>query len=270
MTSRRKPTVRQASQVGWVYTLCLDPPYPPDALSRTGQAGHYSGWALNLGRRLAVHAGGGVHAARLLQVQIASGGSFRLARAERGTRDRETQLKYCGFTRRCPICQAGKAGISFAELGWVYVLHRDLPAPPGEVAEPQHHIVYTDAPAVRPDAPITRKAERLLRVPGPGKGQGRWRLVAVERNTRDRASQLERYQPVRYCPACNPARAGAGATVMPRAAADKAALPGLSSAVDFPQANPLAVCGADALGPLVRPPRAGQQGSSRGLVRGRS
>jgi hypothetical protein len=39
------------------------------------------------------------------QVQLAVGGSWRLASAELGRQDRETQLTYRGTSRRRPICQ---------------------------------------------------------------------------------------------------------------------------------------------------------------------
>jgi len=48
--------------------------------------------------------------ARLTQVQREAGGSWVLADVERGvTRDRETQLKERGASRRCSVCQSLRA-----------------------------------------------------------------------------------------------------------------------------------------------------------------
>lgn len=111
MTSRRAPRGLPATQQGWVYTLHLVPAY--------GHAKHYTGWTADLPSRLAAHAAGGADAARLLQVQLDAGGTWVLVGLERGTRDRETQLKERGASRRCPACKAEKDG----------------PLPPGFLAE---------------------------------------------------------------------------------------------------------------------------------------
>jgi hypothetical protein len=91
-----------------VYTLHFDPLYrpSPDAPSYK-TAGHYTGWAANLEKRLAEHEAG--RGARLTQVQAAAGGTWRLAAVEPGTRFRERQLKAHGASRRCPICRAEAA-----------------------------------------------------------------------------------------------------------------------------------------------------------------
>jgi hypothetical protein len=94
--------------MGWVYTLHLDPPYRG---SDRQHADHYTGWAKDLRARLEEHESGGPDAANLLQHQKKAGGTWRLAAVERGTRDREIQLKYRGGSRRCPICQAAAAGL---------------------------------------------------------------------------------------------------------------------------------------------------------------
>jgi hypothetical protein len=90
-----------------VYTLHFDPPYKPypDA-PRYKWAGHYTGKAREsrLETRLAEHAAG--QGARITQVQIQSGGSWRLAKVEPGGHEREAQLKQHGAARRCPICKA--------------------------------------------------------------------------------------------------------------------------------------------------------------------
>ena len=86
-----------------VYTLHFDPPYSPSPdAPQYKTAGHYTGWAGDLEARLAEHEAG--LGARLTQVQKEAGGSWRLAAAEPGGRDRERQLKQHGAGRRCPIC----------------------------------------------------------------------------------------------------------------------------------------------------------------------
>jgi predicted GIY-YIG superfamily endonuclease len=57
----------------------------------------------HLNARLAEHAAG--RGARLTQVQLAAGATWRLASAEPGARDRETQLKERGAAPRCQICK---------------------------------------------------------------------------------------------------------------------------------------------------------------------
>ena len=101
--SRRAPHGPPATVPGWVYTLHLDPPL--------GHAKHYTGWRkqaegqeADVEHRLAEHEAG--QGARLTQVQLARGGSWRLASVEPGIRDRETQLKERGAARRCDICKA--------------------------------------------------------------------------------------------------------------------------------------------------------------------
>lgn len=101
--SRRAPSGPPATEQGICYTLHFDPPYPPNAPKGAQIAKHYTGFATDLGARLAEHAAG--RGARLTQVQLAAGGTWRLASAERDTRDRETQLKERGATRRCQICK---------------------------------------------------------------------------------------------------------------------------------------------------------------------
>jgi predicted GIY-YIG superfamily endonuclease len=83
-----------------VYLLHFDQRYE--------HAGHYTGWAEDLDRRLAEHLGG--RAARLIEVITQAGIGFRLARTWPGvTRARERQLKrQGGASRYCPICQADR------------------------------------------------------------------------------------------------------------------------------------------------------------------
>ena len=95
-----------ATVLGAVYTLHFWPPYGDPEVQ---QAGHYTGWAEDgrLNRRLVDHALG--RGARLTQVQREAGGTWVVADVERGvTRDRETQLKERGASRRCSVCQASR------------------------------------------------------------------------------------------------------------------------------------------------------------------
>jgi predicted GIY-YIG superfamily endonuclease len=87
-----------------VYTLHFDPPYKPDPDAPAYKtAGHYTGFAEHLDERLARHAAG--QGARLTQVQLEAGGTWRLADVRPGTRYLERQLKQHGAARRCPICR---------------------------------------------------------------------------------------------------------------------------------------------------------------------
>jgi len=68
-----------------------------------GTAGHYTGWTLDLPRRLAKHEDG--RGARLLEVVKAAGIGWTLARTWPGGRRRERQLKrQGGACRHCPEC----------------------------------------------------------------------------------------------------------------------------------------------------------------------
>lgn len=83
-------------RTGTVYLLHFDTPF--------GHARHYTGWAHDLPRRLAQHAGG--RGARLTEVVQAAGIGWTLARtwpdADRGF---ERRLKnQGGASRRCPAC----------------------------------------------------------------------------------------------------------------------------------------------------------------------
>ena len=95
-----------ATVPGAVYTLHFWPPYGDPEVQH---AGHYTGWAEDgrLNRRLVDHALG--RGARLTQVQREAGGTWVVADVERGvTRDRETQLKERGASRRCSVCKASR------------------------------------------------------------------------------------------------------------------------------------------------------------------
>jgi predicted GIY-YIG superfamily endonuclease len=82
--------------LGTVYLLHFDQRYE--------HAGHYTGWAEDLDRRIPEHQQG--RGARLVEVITQAGISFRVARLWPGvTRARERQLKrQGGASRRCPIC----------------------------------------------------------------------------------------------------------------------------------------------------------------------
>ena len=82
-----------------VYTLHLWPPL--------AHAKHYTGTAKDAKRlpeRLTEHALG--RGARLTQVQVERGGSWVLAQAEPGDRNKEHRLKQHGASRRCQVCKA--------------------------------------------------------------------------------------------------------------------------------------------------------------------
>jgi predicted GIY-YIG superfamily endonuclease len=101
--SRSRPSWL-ATVLGDAYTLHFWPPYGDPEVQ---QAKHYTGWAEEgrLRQRLVDHARG--RGARLTQVQREAGGSWVLAGVEQGvTRDRETQLKERGASRRCSVCRA--------------------------------------------------------------------------------------------------------------------------------------------------------------------
>ena len=77
--------------------------------TRYHHAGHYLGSTDNLAARLAAHAAG--RGARLIEVIVAAGITFRLARTWEGGRRRERQLKkQGGASRRCPLCKACTRG----------------------------------------------------------------------------------------------------------------------------------------------------------------
>jgi predicted GIY-YIG superfamily endonuclease len=85
----------QTATAGTIYLLHFERPYKP--------ARHYIGWADDLDSRLACHAAG--NGARLLQVLIAEGIGWQLARTWPGDRSRERRIKNMGGgARRCPLC----------------------------------------------------------------------------------------------------------------------------------------------------------------------
>jgi len=85
---------------GWIYLLHFDQPYR--------HAKHYTGFAVDLDRRLIAHTCG--RGARLTAVVAQAGIGWRLARVWPGTRSTERALKnQGGASRRCPICWATRS-----------------------------------------------------------------------------------------------------------------------------------------------------------------
>ena len=121
---------------GEVYTLHFWPPYGDPEVQ---VAGHYTGWAQEgkLPYRLTDHALG--RGARLTQVQREAGGTWVVADVEPGTRDRETQLKERGASRRCSVCktvrdiEAGEITKEEALAKWETATPGRSRRPPGDL-----------------------------------------------------------------------------------------------------------------------------------------
>jgi predicted GIY-YIG superfamily endonuclease len=160
--SRRAPAGPPARKQGTVYTLHFDPPYK--------HAGHYTGWAKDLDERLAEHEAG--RGARLTQVQLEHGGTWRLARAEPGTRDDETRRKERGASRDCPICRD--------ERGEKPAAPRQSVPRPGE-PEPDPHM-----PWPWPARPLERRAvETPENLAAIAVRESRWRAEQAERGPQE-------------------------------------------------------------------------------------
>jgi hypothetical protein len=100
---------RQGRLVGVIYLLHFDRPIG-DLTNPRGFASHYTGWTLDLPRRLTEHAAG--RGARLMEVLGEAGIGWQLARVWPGTRARERSLKGSGgAARRCPVCQLARLGL---------------------------------------------------------------------------------------------------------------------------------------------------------------
>jgi predicted GIY-YIG superfamily endonuclease len=84
---------------GLIYLAHFDEPIGGEG--RNG-AQHYTGWALDLDRRIEEHRAG--RGARIMTALKDRGIGFRVAKVEPGDRNRERQLKNHGAARRCPIC----------------------------------------------------------------------------------------------------------------------------------------------------------------------
>ena len=170
--SRSKPSWL-STVPGEVYTLHFWPPYGDPEVQ---VAGHYTGWAQEgkLRGRLIDHAMG--RGARLTQVQREAGGRWVVADVEPGTRDRETQLKERGASRRCSVCKtvrdidAGSISKDEALAKWETAspaersLLREIfgmePAP--EVPDPVPLREITLAPAPELDPELTAEDDALI------------------------------------------------------------------------------------------------------------
>jgi hypothetical protein len=214
--ARKAPTGRPAWETGWVYTLHLDPPYPDPPPENGHQVGHYTGISKKdrngLKGRLTTQAEGGPHAARLLQVVIAAGGTFQLVSVEWGTQDTETARKYRGASRRCPLHKAGPPapGEPPAELGWVCIVHLDPPRkdswPGPEGTQPAHCAVFI-ADTESMYTALGREGRDVTGVAQvPEARGGTWRLVSAEWAAADRAAQLTERQAAYACPVCRAAK----------------------------------------------------------------
>jgi hypothetical protein len=106
---------RGRGPVGIIYLLHFDRPIG-DPANPHGFASHYTGWTLDLDRRLADHAAGvgpSQGGARLMQAVFEAGIGFQLARVWEGTRGRERSLKRSGgAARRCPVCRLHARGLT--------------------------------------------------------------------------------------------------------------------------------------------------------------
>ena len=92
---------------GTVYHLHFDSPYK--------HARHYVGFTKDLSARLEAHASG--QGARLVQVVMEAGISFRLARTWKGTRKDERKLKNRkNAPRECPLCRQPQMKSSAADV----------------------------------------------------------------------------------------------------------------------------------------------------------
>lgn len=122
---------RARGPVGVVYLLHFDRPIGDPANPR-GFATHYTGWTLDLHRRLADHAAGigpSQGGARLMQAVRQAGIGFQLARVWEGTRGRERSLKRSGgAARRCPICRLHALGLTLPRRPTELLDHLELGA----------------------------------------------------------------------------------------------------------------------------------------------
>ena len=212
--ARKAPKGRPAWSTGWIYTVHLWPPYPNPPLENGHQVGHYTGISRNgLKARLTTHAEGGEHAARLLQVQKAAGGTFFLVSVEWGTQDTETARKYRGASRRCSYCKCKASppapGEPPADLGWVCIVHLDPPRQPGgpgpQGTQPAHCEVFI-ADTESMYTALGRGGRDVAGVVQlPEARGGTWRLVSAVA-TADRPAQLTEPQAAYACPVCRAAK----------------------------------------------------------------
>ncbi len=87
------------SEQGTVYLLHFDSAYK--------HARHYLGWTTDLESRLRRHRGEGEkdgRGSRLVEIVMAAGINFQVARLWRGDRHLERRIKGRGLAAYCPIC----------------------------------------------------------------------------------------------------------------------------------------------------------------------
>ena len=85
-------------RVGVVYLIHIEP--------RFKHAGHYTGWALDLDKRVGQHLNGHAKSSPLLRAALAAGSTLTVAHTQPGDRSLERRLKnQGGAARRCPICR---------------------------------------------------------------------------------------------------------------------------------------------------------------------
>jgi predicted GIY-YIG superfamily endonuclease len=100
--SRSAPV--NSGRVGWVYVVHFVRPIKT-AAPEAHWPRHYTGWTETvLEARLADHAAG--RGSVLFVLAMEQGIGWDLARAERGDRNRERQLKQSSASQRCLICRA--------------------------------------------------------------------------------------------------------------------------------------------------------------------
>jgi hypothetical protein len=205
--SRRAPAGRPAAEEGYVYTAALWPWLRPEPPGDSGhQVGHYTGFAPRdrLEERLAVQARGGPDAARLLQVQKARGGTWRLVALEWATRDRETQLKERGASRRCPACATGHdpAADPEAGMGWAYLLHREPQAQATGEEHQAHCVGFTVSTGNLIAATKRGGRAAASQLQAPDARGGTLRLVWAQWGPRDHVMRLAERAARRACPVC--------------------------------------------------------------------
>lgn len=147
---------------GTTYLLHFDPPMVPyEGAPNQFCAFHYRGHADpgRLDARLREEASGGSHAAKIVQAQIARGGTVRVTRTEPGGYDTERRLKQHGASRDCPEpdCVARAQAAAARAVG-----HKAA-----RRAESQHGFYAAGAPPVSVEHGWERAAAEALGKAGP-------------------------------------------------------------------------------------------------------
>lgn len=187
------------------YEFHLDPPYiPPGAETDPRKwAGHYIG-SVEADRfpERAFDEHGGPHGARVLQVQKAAGGTWRLVRTWAGGREKEVQLKQRSGKSFCPECIPNPR-LGFSEPTGKYKTRRQrekLQAERERKARDAQRLGEAGLVAVDTDQRPLRQLERdgtdLYGVPLPGApvetGRARHVLDAIEVREMDAAQEIRR------------------------------------------------------------------------------